>query len=257
MLGKKPWLGYIEPAKIFGNLYFVGTLPSSVHLIDTGDGLILIDTGYLENLYLTVDNIHRLGFDTKDIKYIVLSHGHYDHANGAAALAHLTGAKIFLGRADAPLVTGEINHFKTHVRPLEPDVLLDDGDEIRLGNTKITCLSTPGHTDGTMSFFFDVTDGENTYRVGTFGGAGTNTLVKDFLISNSLPFENRNKFYESIQRLKRERVDIFIGNHVENNDTQGKLAAMKNSTGNPFIDENAWGEFLASCEIKLKKRMEE
>lgn len=253
MLDTRPCDGYIRPFRIFGNLYFVGTYPSSVHLIDTGEGLILIDTGYLDNLYLTVNNIWELGFNPKDIKYILLSHGHYDHVNGAAALAALTGAKTFIGAEDLPLVSGAVNHFPTVVYPFIPDELLYDKDEVVLGNTKILCLSTPGHTDGTMSFFFHATDGANSYRVGMFGGAGTNTLTEDFIVRNALSMENRNKFFNSIERLKKEQVEIFIGNHVGNNDTAGKQKLLEISEQNPFIDGEAWGRFLDLCRQKLEK----
>lgn len=253
---RKPWEGYIKPAKIFGNLYFVGTQPSSVHLIDTGAGLILIDSGYLENLYLVIQNIWELGFDPRDIKYILHSHGHYDHVNATSALVALAGAKTFIGEDDLKLVTGKINHFDEQVIPFTPDVLLRDGDVITLGNTSIRCVSSPGHSDGVMSFFFDVTDGEKSYRAGMFGGVGTNTLLADFLKKNSLSFENRDKFFKSIEKLRKERVDIFIGNHVGNNDTEGKLKKAEAEKSNPFIDSKAWGEFLTLCESKLKRIIE-
>ena len=64
----EPWKGYIEPFRIFGNLYFVGTVPASSHLIDTGEGLILLDSGYQESLYLVLESIRKLGFDPADIR---------------------------------------------------------------------------------------------------------------------------------------------------------------------------------------------
>ena len=257
MLPKKPWDGYITPGKIFGNLYFVGTVPSSVHLVDTGDGLILIDAGYLDNLYLTVHNIHALGFDPMNIKYILLSHGHYDHTNGAEALARLTGAKTLLGTADLPLVSGELNHFALPTYPFKPDILLQDGDIITLGNTSVRCVSSPGHTDGVMSFFFDITDGTRTLRAGMHGGVGLNTLNRDFLTRNALPFENREKYFATLAKLEREHVDVFIGNHVGNNDTVGKLNAMAADGQNPFVDPSAWGAFLAQCRTNLETLIRE
>ena len=101
-----PWNGYIPPFRVWGNLYFVGTKYVSNHLIDTGDGLILLDTGYAETLYLVLDNIRQLGFDPRDIKYLVHSHGHIDHVAGTCALVAMTGAKTFLDRGDADYVTG-------------------------------------------------------------------------------------------------------------------------------------------------------
>lgn len=257
MLNTDPWLGYIKPGRIFGNLYFVGTTPSSVHLVDVGDGLMLIDSGYLSNLYLMIQNIWELGFNPKDIKYIIHSHGHFDHVNATSALVHMTGAKTYISEADLGIVKGEMDKaFSIAVRPFEPDVLLHDGDVLTLGNTTVKCVASPGHTDGTMSFFFDVTDGEKTYRAGMHGGVGLNTLSAEFLTKNGLPFENRQKYFDSLKRLELEHVDIFIGNHVGNNDTEGKLRMAETESANPFIDPSAWGRFLNKCRVQLEKLIE-
>ena len=143
------WESRMEPFRGFGNLYFVGTEPASAHLIDTGTGLILLDSGYPETLYLVLDSIRRLGFRLEDLALILHSHGHIDHIGGTRALVELTGAKTAIGAADADTVRGR--------RPLtfakelgmtfdgffEPDRLLQDGDVIALGSTRITCLHTP------------------------------------------------------------------------------------------------------------------
>ncbi len=244
MLKGNVWDEYIRPAKIFGNLYFVGIRAVCTHLIDTGAGLIIIDPGYSESLHIIVNNIWELGFKPSDIKYIVVSHAHYDHADSVAALAGMTGAKTFISKDDLPLLSGEIFHYP--LNSFKPDILLNDGDTISLGNTSIKCISTPGHTDGTMSFFFDITDGRNTYRAGMFGGAGTNTLTKSFLEEHNLPFESRQKFIDSIHKLKGEKVEIFLGNHLENNRTEEKLNLLKNQNENPFISnsQKEWELFL-------------
>lgn len=235
---------YVEPSRIFGNLYFVGIRAVCTHLIDTGDGLILIDPGVSESLHVIADNIRKSGFNPADIRYIIASHAHYDHMDSVAELSAVTGAKTFIGKADLPLLTGELYHYP--IKPFTPDVLLEDGDVITLGNTAIRCVSTPGHTDGTMSFFFDVTDGEKTYRAGLFGGAGTNTLRRSFLEEHGLPFDNRQKFIDSIKKLSGEKVEIFLGNHLENNRTEEKLKKLKEQQENPFIvnSKEEWDAFL-------------
>ena len=103
---KHPWKGAREPFQIYGNLYFVGTEPASTHLIDTGEGLIVLDPGYPQSLYLVIDGIWRLGFRPEDVKIILHSHGHYDHLGGTRALAELTGAKTYISALDAPYADG-------------------------------------------------------------------------------------------------------------------------------------------------------
>ena len=250
MLQKNVWEDYIKPAKIFGNLYFIGVRAVCTHLIDTGDGLIIIDPGYYESLYLIINNIWELGFKPKDIKYIVITHAHYDHMDSVADLVAMTGAKTCIARADLPLLTGEDYHYP--IRPFTPDVLLEDGDIISLGNTNIRCVATPGHTDGTMSFFFDVTDGENTYRAGIFGGAGTNTLVRSFLEKYNRSPVCRQEMLDSLLKMKKEKVELFLGNHLPNNHTEEKLAVLETAKVNPFI-ENSQSEWEAFLEERLKK----
>ncbi|MBR2181152.1 MAG: MBL fold metallo-hydrolase [Oscillospiraceae bacterium] len=229
------------PFRIAGNLYFVGCRKASSHLLDTGEGLILLDTGYEENAEMIVNSMSELGFDIRDVRYIIHSHGHYDHTFATAELVKLSGAKTFLNFRDIRYLEGRFT----------PDFDIKDGDVIKLGNTEILCLETPGHTEGTVSFFFNLEENGKTYRAGTFGGAGTNQLKKDFLKSQGLNTLPRGQFFKSIERLRKEHVDIFIGNHTWQNDTQGNYEKSLTSDVNPFIDEARWGAFLDKLEKDL------
>lgn len=227
----------MEPFKIIGNVYFVGTFQASCHLIDTGDGLILIDPGYANTLYLVVDSIHRLGFDPKDIRYIINTHWHSDHAEATAAMADLSGAKTLIGHLDAE----KAKQF------FQPDILLKEGDALTLGNTAISFMETPGHTQGTVSFFFDTREDGKIYRVGMFGGAGANTMAK-----GKLDYDGAREDYRaSVHRLQKEHVDVFIGNHVWNNDTYEKGKLLLETGENRFIDGEIWHTFLTFCEKRL------
>ncbi|MBQ9974390.1 MAG: MBL fold metallo-hydrolase [Oscillospiraceae bacterium] len=246
-----PWKGYIPPFRIWGNLYFVGTKFVSNHLIDTGDGLILLDTGYAETLYMVLDNIYQLGFDPRDIKYIVHSHGHIDHIAGTCALVEMTGAKTFLGRGDLDYVTGKRDLTwaaelgMTFTQTFTPDVLLDDADEIKLGNTTIKCYHTPGHTEGCTSFVFNVTDGSRTLIAGTHGGVGLNSLAGKSLKHYDLPLSLQQDFLDGIDRLSKLHVDICFGNHPETVQTEEKGARIRSGETDAFVDPEAWPEFLA------------
>ncbi len=229
------------PFRMAGNLYFVGSRNPSSHLLDTGDGLILIDTGYEENAEMIVNSMEKLGFDIRDVKYIIHSHGHGDHTFATAKLAKLSGAETFLNSRDIRYLEGRFI----------PDHDIRDGDIIKLGNTEILCLETPGHTAGTVSFFFNIQENGKTYRAAMFGGAGTNQLKKDYLKNKGLNTLPRGQFFKSIQRLKKEHVDIFVGNHSWQNDTLGNYEKSLTSDTNPFIDETRWGAFLDKVEKDL------
>ncbi len=251
------WEGSVAPGRIFGNLYFVGTRPASTHVIATEEGLIVIDPGYPEALDEILENMRALGLDPMQTRIILCSHGHYDHAGAVRPLQELTGAKTYLGRGDLDMVekglltwTEELGtDYNEH---FSPDVLLDDGDHVTLGSTDILCLSTPGHTPGTISFFFDVTDGKETYRAGMHGGVGVNTLNGKYLREKGLPFEAREQFLAGIERLKKERVELFLGNHVPNNDTVGKLDRVRAGDRLAFVCPEEWVPFLEARAAALR-----
>ncbi|MBQ4629362.1 MAG: MBL fold metallo-hydrolase [Clostridia bacterium] len=244
---------WFEPVKVFGNLYFVGTIPASVHVIDTGDGLIMLDTGYQQSLYAVIDNMYRTGLNPHDIKYILLTHGHIDHFGAAKALRELTGAKLAIGKEDRDYANGklDLSYAKElnleYNETFEPDILICDGDIIELGNTKIKALATPGHTPGAMSYFFDVTNGQDIFRAGLHGGMGINTLSREFLDKYSLPYSLRDDFKKSMMRLNDEKVDIFLGNHMQHNHTTEKAKRVKNGDVYAFVNKDEWTKYNLWC----------
>lgn len=246
---KQPWNGYVKPFKIWGNLYFVGTEPASTHIIDTGEGLIMLDSGYQHSLYLVLHNMYLLGLNPMSLKYIVHTHGHIDHMGATRALVELTGAKTFIGLEDREYANGKLD--LSYAKELgmefnetfEPDVLLKNGDKIVLGNTVIDCIATPGHTPGAMSYLFDVSDGNRTVRAGLHGGMGINTMCREFLNKYKLSYDCRSNFKNAMDRLQAERVDIFLGNHMQHNNTLQKVEELKAGKPNAFIVPGEWAEY--------------
>lgn len=213
----------------------------------------MLDSGYQHSLYLVLHNMHLLGLNPLDIKYIVHTHGHIDHLGATRALIELTGAKTFLGKEDKDYANGKLD--LTYAKELgmeyneffEPDVLLSDGDKITLGNTEITAKATPGHTPGCMSYFFDVTDGESVYRAGLHGGMGINTMCREFLDKYGLSYDCREKFIAAMDRLKNEKVDIFLGNHMQHNHTMEKAQKLKDGNPHAFINPDEWQAYNLWC----------
>ncbi len=231
----------VKPFRLWGNIYFVGTVAASTHIIDTGEGLIMIDSGYQESLHLVIHNMHTLGLDPMNIKYIIHTHGHIDHMGATRALVMMTGAKTFIGAPDKEYVTGEVNlswadELGLDLIPFEPDVLIYDNDEITLGNTTVRAVATPGHTPGAMSFFINATDGERDLIAAMFGGIGFNSMSRDFLLKYGLSFNCRENFVNAMERLSHEKADIYLGNHVGNNGTVEKGELVLAGDSDAFID---------------------
>ncbi len=248
----------LEPFKIFGNLYYVGDRQVCCHLIDTGDGLILFDSGYAHTAHLLVRSIRKLGFDPADIKIIIHSHEHFDHFGASQRLKELYGCKVYMGKAGVERLKANPEAALMHLSPEpygpipETDVSIDDGDIITLGNTSIRCVNAPGHAEGVMAFFFDVTEGADTKRVGYWGGVGFLTIHRAHLIKYGLPLDMAKKLGATIQRLRGEYADVTIGNHPANNKTVERALYMhENPSENPFLDASVWEEQLDIMQVKL------
>ena len=179
--GSYPWEHTLPAFRCAPHVWNVGGNDNvSVYLLDTGDGLILIDSGFECGTYLVIDRIWRLGFDPKNIKKILLTHYHGDHTMGARILQELTGGpehcEIWLSEED------EQNHQRTRdetfpmaVLPYTVTNFFHDDQPVTLGRFTIRTRLTPGHTSGCTSMFFEDTDEKTgkTYRCAIHGGMGT------------------------------------------------------------------------------------
>ena len=245
----------LEPFKIFGNLYYVGNKKVCMHLIDTGEGLILFDSGYSHDYDYLIASIEKLGFSPRDIKILIHSHGHFDHFGGGDRIRERYGAKIYMSRVDTELLRQMPERALMKFAPGKddqicyPDITIEDGDVISLGNTSIQCILAPGHTPGTMAFFFTATDGCKTLKVGYLGGVGFLTMYKEYIRDYQLDPRMLTIMKQAIKDLEQYQVDIFIGNHPNHNCTLEKRQYMlEHPDENPFINPNGWQIFLQALE---------
>ena len=250
----------IEPFRIFGNLWYVGDRKVCMHLVDTGDGLILFDTGYRNAFPYLLYSIRKAGFDPADVKLIIHSHGHFDHFGGTIDFKNMYSPTVCMSKVDTGLLREMPERALVELGPMRydeicwPDVELEDGQVLTLGNTSITCKLAPGHTWGTMAFFFNVTDGRTTKRVGYWGGVGFLTMYTDYCRKMKLLENKASAMLESIAKLRNEHVDITIGNHPNQNCTIEKREWMSEYPGeNPFLNSQTWPMFLNALEEKCKK----
>ena len=165
---------YAQPYKVFDNLYFIGTRIHSAWALTTSDGIIVIDTlfDYAIGPEI-VEGLSALGLNPRDIKYVVISHAHGDHDQGAALLQSRYGAKVVMGVADwdatlqrPSTAAGGVPKRDVGVGP--------EGRKLTLGDTTVDVIATPGHTPGTLSFIFPVKDRGRTLTVAYSGGTAFN-----------------------------------------------------------------------------------
>jgi len=247
---RTPWNAYLEPIKMAPGVWYIsGNDWVAAYLIDTGDGLLLIDTALHESCYLLLENIRRIGYDPHAIRKILLSHAHIDHIGAARTLKELTGAKLYLGKRDLhylherpDLIGGKDEHVTCGT--FEPDVLYDDDTPVVQGNVSIRTVSTPGHTPGCTSFFFTVKDKNGKpLRVAMHGGVGLNTLTDEYFKEKGEPASLRDEFIASLETVDKEEVDITIPSHTN----QVGILLLKDKVTeefNPFIDPSIWHELV-------------
>jgi len=242
---------YIKPIQITDELYCIGISGAPSHMLTTTDGIVLIDAGCPDTFEVLSMNMELLGFDIKDVRHVIHTHAHGDHAGATKQIVALTGAKTYISAPDVEALEGK-NNLCWSDRPnrefhnaFSPDVIINDGDILTFGDTKIRFVYTPGHTAGTVSLFFDVHYKGKTYLAGMFGGAGYNTLTPEYLERTGIPESVRIDYVRSIDRIIDEPVEVHIGNHHADNKHSLKMS-KKTDEYNPFIEESAWREFLTA-----------
>ena len=202
----------VHPFQIYGNVWYVGDSWVCVHLIDTGEGLLLIDSGSCGATAMLVNAIWEAGFNPADVKWIIHSHGHVDHFGGANFFKKMFGTKLYLGEPDARMfherpeiaVIQESRNDADYL--FQPDYEIREGDVLTFGNTTITFYLVPGHTDGCIACFFDAYDGDQVKRCGYYGGFGFNTLQKDYLIEiGDTAYNTRKVYLESLAKVRTRR----------------------------------------------------
>lgn len=255
---------YVHPFRLYGNVWYVGDSWVCVHLIDTGEGLLLIDSGNCGATAMLIQAIWEAGFRPDDVKWIIHSHGHLDHIGGAVFFKKMFGTKLYLSAPDAKMFREHPEISAIQDSPcftdtlFEPDVEIQEGDILTFGNTTMEFTMVPGHTEGCIACFFDVYDNGEVKRAGYYGGFGFNTLQKDYLIETGDPkLRTRQIYLDSLEKVRDRKVEVFLGNHCVNNDTlKRREAQLAHPDGpNPFVDDTAWGKYLDFKRDELLKFM--
>ena len=238
------WNQSFEPFKIIGNVYYVGAAGVSSFLIKTNDGFILLDGGLTETAPLIEKSIAKLGFRVQDVKILINSHAHFDHAGGLTQLQCASGARVIASAGDAPAL-------KKHYR-LKIDRLVNDGDTVQLGGVTMTAVVTPGHTRGCTTWTMPVSEGGKTLHAVFY----CSTSVAGNKLVNNRDYPGIVADYErSFAKLRQLPCDVFLGAHPGFFHLAEKRAKLKPGVANPFIDPTELKAFVDQSQRDFEREL--
>ena len=251
------WTERIAPFRIADRLYWVGSRDLAALLIDSGKGLILIDAGMPEFAPQVLANIRALGFDLRQVRILLNSQAHADHAGGLAAIKAATGARMLASVEDGRLLErGGKGDFAWGDELAYPAVkvnrTLRDRQQVKLGAVTLTAHITPGHTKGCTTWTFPVTDRGRTY-VAQFNCSAS---IPGYKLLGTPSYPNMAADYEiTFAKLKRLPCEIFLGAHGSFFNLDAKRAKLGKSAANPFVDPEGCRSYIAGAETAYRKQL--
>lgn len=259
------------PARIYGNTYYVGVAGLSSILIRSDKGLILIDGDLPQSVPLIEANIAKLGFQVRDIKLILNSHAHFDHAGGIAALARDTAAEVVAspsgaaalraGRA-APDDPQAGYADKTRKDPaIFPKVVgrireVRDGEVVQLGNVAVTAHLTPGHAPGSTTWTWPDCANERCLNVVYADSLNAVSAPGFHFLADADHVDLTERFRNSIRLVGSLPCDILLTVHPDLADIPDKLKQLHaGTTRNPFVAPQACVAYARDAEVRLDARI--
>jgi metallo-beta-lactamase class B len=251
---------YAEPFRIAGNFYYVGANDVASFLITGPQGHVLIDGGYPGTAPMIMASIAKLGFDIRDVKVLLNSEPHFDHAGGLAALQKASGAELWASAASARAIEagGDDPDIFLPLRALNwagitrypaasVDHVFEDGDTVRVGPVVLTAHITGGHTRGCTSWSFVVHDGERALNV-----VSACSLV---VLQGARYPEQRADIARTFRVLRGLPADIWVTSHARLWRRYRKFVASRTAANpvTPFIDPEGYRAYIDSGEASFRR----
>lgn len=248
----RSWNRPVEPVRITPNLYYVGASDIASYLITTPEGHILIDGGFVETAPQIAANVEKLGYRLGDVRILLNSHAHFDHAGGLAELKRRSGAQLFASAADAELLErGGKGDFRFGDEGAFPPVAVDrrlaDGDKVTLGGVELTARLTPGHTRGCTTWTWDA-GGLPAVVV-----CSASILDYRFVGRESYPGIAAD-FEKTFATLKAIPCSLFLAPHGGFFELERKRVLAERGMGmrNPFVDPAGYKAWVAAAESAFR-----
>lgn len=255
---RNPVAQNISPYQAFDNVYYVGICWVSAWLITSPSGHVLLDTLYGPNTDRLLKNIETLGLDPQDIKLVVVTHGHFDHAGGMARLKEVLASGTRFAMTAGGWAEAQANSDAKRPFPwpmIEKDVVLADGQTVKGGDVVIQAFETPGHTMGTGSYAYDVRDGDTTYRAFTVGGLGLNAIRGPEQVEAYIASVKRIR---SLTEATGDPVQLHLTTHGFStglSEASAGLKTRKAGDPHPLVDLQGFRAQLAALQDRAEKRL--
>lgn len=253
----KEWNRPTEPFRIIGNIYYVGSEGISSFLVTSPNGHILIDGGFEETAPQIIANIKTLGFDISQVKILLISHAHYDHAGGLAALKKASGARLMATDEEARLLRrggrGDFQYNDELTYPaVKTDRLLQNGDYVRLGENSLQALVTPGHTKGATTFLMTLQKNGQEFPI-VFASSISAPDYK--LIGNERYPDIVSAFRRTFKTLERLDCSVFLTFHTGFFRMAEKRALLTDNGPNPFVDSSELKRYVNEMRGQFEKNL--
>ena len=259
----KEWNKPVKPFNVYGNTWYVGVDGLSSVLITGPQGHILIDGALPQSAALIEANIKALGFKIQDVKLIVNSHAHWDHAGGIAALQRVSGAVVAASAANARLLKrGVIGnddpqfdpHGNTHMPVVRKVKVVRDGETLNVGPLSITAHATPGHTAGATTWSWPSCEAGRCLDVVYADSLNAVSSDSFRFTGNGKTPDVSSSFEASVAKVGALKCDIVLSAHPDNSDTLAKAAA-RTPASNPFIAADGCKVYAAGAGKRLAARL--
>ena len=251
------WTEAFPAFKIVGNVYYVGSRGLASYLITTPEGHILINSNLESSVPQIRESVEKLGFHFSDVKILLISHAHWDHDAGSAAIKKLTGAQYMVMEGDVPVVESggkaDFQYPDGHYPPAKVDRILHDSDEVKLGGVVLTAHLTPGHTKGCTTWTLTANDAGKSYNVVIVGSPNVNPGYK--LVSNARYPEIATDYEKMFRVLRQLPCDIFLGAHGGYYNMEAKFTQLKKGGANPFVDPEGYKSYVAEREQAFRSEL--
>jgi metallo-beta-lactamase class B len=250
------WNAPFDPFTVIGNIHYVGTGGVGAYLITTPEGHFLLDGGPPQSGPAIIAHIEALGFDIRDVKYLLNTHAHMDHAGGLARLQRASGATMVASEGDRDaLEAGRVGYGPSAdwtFPPVRVDRVIGDGETLTLGGVTLTAYVTPGHTKGCTSWAVDARGADGAPHRAFFHCSAT--VAGHSLVPPAYPGIVEN-YRATFARVRGVEADVFLGNHSDFFDLEAKRARQIAGDANAFVDVGELQRFNTELEADFETEL--